>query len=104
MPPPPEIIDLVSDSEDDAPPPVAAAHGRQLPNHQRGRFAVALAAPDHDILADLFPEMRPLNDPALPAMGDLIGVPLVIDDFDYLEEDPPLDEDATTDPPEENDV
>jgi hypothetical protein len=104
MPPPPEIIDLVSDSEDDAPPPVAAAHGRQFPNFQRGHFAVAVAEPDNDIFADLFPDLRPLNDPALPAMGDLIGVPLVIDDFDYLEEDPPLDEDATTDPPEESDV
>ena len=37
-------------------------------------------------------------------MGDLVGVPLVIDDFDYLEEDPPLDEEATTDPPEEGDA
>jgi hypothetical protein len=103
MPPPPEIIDLLSDSEDEAPPPVAAARGRQFPNHQRDHFAAA--EPNHDILADLFPDMRPLNDLALPAMGDLINVPLVIDDFDYLEEDdPPLDQEATTDPPEESDV
>jgi TRIAD3 protein (E3 ubiquitin-protein ligase RNF216) len=103
MPPPPEIIDLLSDSEDEAPPPAAAARGRQFPNHQRDHFAAA--EPNHDILADLFPDMSPLNDLALPAMGDLINVPLVIDDFDYLEEDdPPLDQEATTDPPEESDV
>lgn len=101
MPPPPEIIDLVSDSEDEAPPPVAAARG-QLPDHQRGHLAAL--EPNNDFLADFFPDLAPRNDPGLPAMGDLIGVPLVIDDFDYLEEDPPLDEEATTDPPEEGDV
>ena len=102
MPPPPEIIDLVSDSEDEAPPPVAAARLRQLPAHQRGHFAAI--EPENDIFADYFPDPGPRNDPGLPAMGDLVGVPLVIDDFDYLEEDPPLDEEATTDPPEEGDA
>jgi hypothetical protein len=102
MLPPPEIIDLVSDSEDEAPPPVAAARRGQLPDHQRGHFAAL--EPNNDFLADFFPDPGPRNDPGLPAMGDLIGVPLVIDDFDYLAEDPPLDEGATTDPPEEGDV
>jgi TRIAD3 protein (E3 ubiquitin-protein ligase RNF216) len=99
MPPPPEIIDLVSDSEDEAPPPVAPARGRQIPDYHRGNFAII--EPDNDILADYFPDLEPpLNDPALPAMGDLVDVPLFIDDFDYLEEDPQMDQEATTDPDE----
>lgn len=98
MPPAPEIIDLVSDSEDEAPPPVAAARGRRLPDYDNGRFAPI--EPDNDIFAEYFPDLEPPDDPALPAFGDLADVPLVIDDFGYLEEELQHDPEATTDPEE----
>lgn len=100
MPPPPEIIDLVSDSEDEALPPVAAARRRPLPDRHHPLFAAVQR--HNEIIADIFPDLGQRNEPGLPAMGDLLDVPLVIDDFGYLqEEDPPLDEEATTDPPDE---
>lgn len=89
-----EIIDLVSDSEDEEPAPAPAAAAidlRASPEEDRDLDGDALFN-DDGLFADYFPMPGPFNDgpamPAMPAMGDLADVPLVIDDFGYLDEDP----------------
>lgn len=87
MPPQQEVIDLTLDSDDEA-APVPVDDYVQLenaPEEQRDFFE----DPDPlEIFDDYYHVPGQFIDPPLPAMGDLRDVPLVIDDFGYLEEEP----------------
>lgn len=90
MPPQQEVIDLTLDSDDEAAPVAAAAADgyvqlENIPEEQRDfpEFPDPL-----EIFDDYYHVPGEFNDPPLPAMGDLRDVPLVIDDFGYLEGEP----------------
>lgn len=90
MPPPREVIDLTLDSDDEAlqPVPAAAARDVQLEDNPEEQRDALEGVNPLDIYDEDFPMPGQFEDPALPAMGDLANVPLVIDDFGYLEEEP----------------
>lgn len=87
MPPPHEVIDLTLESDDEAPLPEAPAWEAQLDavyneqNDAADRFQVEINDLQHYRIPGQFEE------PPLQGGGYLANVPLVIDDFGYLEED-----------------
>lgn len=91
MAPPVEVIDLVSDSEDEEPAPVPAAGVVRLeatPEEDRDLDGGAQFDED-DFFADYYPMPGQFDGRiAMPGIGDLANVPLVIDDFGYLDEEP----------------
>lgn len=88
MPPPHEVIDLTLESDDEAPLPEPAAWEAQLDavyneqNDAADHFQVEINDLEH------FPMPGQFEEPPLHPRGYLANVPLVIDDFGYLEEDP----------------
>jgi hypothetical protein len=109
MPPVPEVIDLTLDSDDEAVQPVAAGavnHDVQLEDAPEEQRDATEAMDPHDAFDDFFPFPMPgqFDDPALPAMGDLRNVPLVIDDFGYLDEEPQQQQQAGAAEQEERDL
>ena len=93
MPPVSEVIDLTLDSDDEAVQLVAAGavnHDVQLEDAPEEQRDAPEAMDPHDPYDDSFPFLiaGQFDDPALAAMGDLRNVPLVIDDFSYLDEEP----------------
>jgi TRIAD3 protein (E3 ubiquitin-protein ligase RNF216) len=92
MPSVQEVIDLTLDSDDEAAPPVAAAavdRDVQLENFPEEHRDAVEAMDPLEIYDEYFPMPGQFDDPPLPAMGNLRNVPLVIDDFGYLEEEHP---------------
>jgi TRIAD3 protein (E3 ubiquitin-protein ligase RNF216) len=94
MPPHPEVIDLTLDSDDEAAAPVADAVADrdvqlEVPAEEQRDAPEGLDPLDPlEIFDDYYHVPGQFNDPPLPAMGDLRDVPLVIDDFGNLEEEP----------------
>ena len=85
MPPQPEVIDLTLDSDDEAPQPVPARQVQQEATPEE-EHDLAPEPVDLDAYDEYYPMPGQFEDPPLPARGDLRNVPLVIDDFGYMDE------------------
>lgn len=91
MPPQREIIDLTLDFDDEAAVPVAVVAADrvvQIEDPPEEQHDAPEAFDPLEIFDDYYHVPGQFNDPPLPAMGDIRDVPLVIDDFGYLEEEP----------------
>lgn len=91
MPPHQEVIDLTLDSDDEVAAPAAADRDVQLedPAEEQRDAPEGLDPLDPlEILDGYYHVPGQFQSPPLPAMGDHRDVPLVIDNFGYLDEEP----------------
>lgn len=91
MPPQPEVIDLTLDSDDDEAPQLVATRQAQQEATPEEERDLAPEAVDLDAYDENYPMPGQFEDPPFPARGDLRNVPLVIDDFGYMDEEPQED-------------